>query len=80
MAYLHARLMADLAMLEDKLAGREFLLTSGPSIADISCSAYLFWLDQIGILEADLPNISRWLSTIRQLPNWQHPDLAMQSI
>ncbi|WP_293933017.1 glutathione S-transferase family protein [Iodobacter sp.] len=80
MTYLHARLLADLATLEDKLAGRDFLLASGPSIADISCSAYLFWLDQISIVETDWPNIKRWLSAIRQLPHWQSPNIAMQGI
>ncbi|AMC37056.1 glutathione S-transferase [Janthinobacterium sp. B9-8] len=77
MHYLMLRVQADLNMLNDKLATHEFLLESGPSIADISCSAYLFWLDQVGINVADYPNIKRWLAAICQLPGWSHPDTAM---
>jgi glutathione S-transferase len=77
MCYLQQRMLADLNTLNAKLAEGEFLLKSGPSIADISCSAYLFWLDQVGIDVADYPNIKRWLAAICQLPAWCHPDEAM---
>lgn len=77
--YLRQRALADLRALDDALAASEFLLPSGPTIADLSCSAYLFWLEQIGIAEVEYPHISRWLSKLRALPGWQHPDLAMQS-
>lgn len=77
MRYLKQRMLADLNTLNEKLAGTVFLLQSGPSIADISCSAYLFWLDQVGVNAADYPNIKRWLTSICQLPSWSHPDTAM---
>lgn len=77
-AYLRQRALADLQVLDQTLSASEFLLPSGATIADISCSAYLFWLAQIGIAEAEFPNIARWLSTLRALPGWLHPDLAMQ--
>lgn len=77
--YLNARALADLATLEQTLAGSAFLLASGPSIADISCSAYLFWLHQIGIAEDDYPHVARWLARLRALPGWVHPDQAMRA-
>ncbi len=77
MLYLHRRASADLATLEAFLKDRNFLLASGPTIADLSCSAYLHWLDQAGLSAADHPNVARWLTRIRALPGWQHPDRAM---
>jgi glutathione S-transferase len=79
MAYLRQRALADLATLEAALADTDFLLPCGPTIADISCSAYLFWLHQIGIEEDAFPNIQRWLNRLRALPGWLHPDAALQA-
>lgn len=76
--YLRKRAVADLHTLNSTLALTEFLLPSGPTIADISCSAYLFWLAQISIAEAEFPHIQRWLSSIRALPRWAHPGEAMK--
>lgn len=78
--YLRKRAIADLQVLDKSLVSSEFLLPSGPTIADISCSAYLFWLSQLGIEEADYPNIQRWLSSLRSLPRWTHPDQAMKPV
>lgn len=78
--YLRKRATADLQVLDISLASSEFLLPSGPSIADISCSAYFFWLSQLGIEEAEYPNIHRWLSSLRSLPRWTHPDEAMKPV
>ncbi|MFZ6749200.1 glutathione S-transferase family protein [Undibacterium sp. Ren11W] len=75
--YLRQRVLADLASLDAALFNQDFLLPSGPSIADISCSAYLFWLDQIAIAESEYPHLQRWLARLRALPHWQHPDVAM---
>lgn len=74
LAYLRARVLADLGTLNQYLAKTGFLLPSGFSIADISCSAYLFWLHQVTIEVANYPYISRWLDAIRALPHWVHPD------
>lgn len=79
LAYLHARASADLSTLDTFLEGRQFLVASGPTIADLSCSAYLHWLDQAGLPTIGHPNLTRWLDRIRALSGWQHPDRAMQS-
>ncbi|QJQ06813.1 hypothetical protein EJG51_014295 [Undibacterium piscinae] len=78
--YLRQRVLADLARLDAAVSAQDFLLPSGPSIADLSCSAYLFWLDQVGIDESAYPHLQRWLARLRALPHWQHPDLAMQAV
>jgi len=78
MAYLHARAGADLATLDAFLDDRQFLMPSGPTIADLSCSAYLHWLDQAGLSAIDHPNVARWLDRIRELPGWLYPDRAMR--
>jgi glutathione S-transferase len=78
LAFLRSRAIDDLQALDHTLSGTEFLLQSGPSIADISCSGYLFWLPQAGINAAEFPHIERWLSSIAALPGWVHPDVALR--
>ena len=78
LAYLRARAEADLKTLDSFLSTSEYLLASGPTVADVSCSAYLFWLSQVGISEAGYPNVRRWLSAMRSIPGWRHPDEALQ--
>jgi glutathione S-transferase len=78
-AYLRSRALADLQTLDEELSRTEFLLPSGPTVADLACSAYLFWLSQAGIAEAEFPHVARWLRSLRALPGWVHPDDAMKS-
>jgi glutathione S-transferase len=73
-AWLAARVTADLDRLEDELARREFLLGAALTVADIACCAYMFWPEQAGIDLAAWRNVSRWLAAIRAMPGWQHPD------
>lgn len=76
--FLRNRAVADLDTLNASLGASEYLLPSGPSIADISCSAYLHWLDQANVSVSEYPNVERWLRSLRHLPGWQHPDVALQ--
>jgi glutathione S-transferase len=77
-AYLRSRAEADLKTLDAFLSSSEYLLPSGPTVADISSSAYLFWLSQASLSEAKYPNVQRWLSSLRSLPRWCHPDEALK--
>ncbi|MFZ6657961.1 glutathione S-transferase family protein [Undibacterium sp. TJN19] len=77
LSFLRDRAINDLKVLDNTLANAEFLLPSGPSIADISCSGYLFWLSQTGIDAAEFLHIQRWLSSMSALPGWVHPDIAL---
>lgn len=75
--YLRKRALTDLATLNEHLTQNEFLLSSGISIADLSCSAYLYWLKQVNIETADYLHIKRWLHSISNTRGWQHPDIAL---
>lgn len=77
MHYLRQRVLADLQTLNTHLATTEYLVTSGLSIADLSCSSYLFWLHQVEIAENDYPNVQRWLNRIRETNGWRHPDASL---
>jgi glutathione S-transferase len=77
MSYLRDRVTADLQTLDAVLSRTTFLLPSGPTIADLSCSAYLFWLSQVDVAEDEYSHIARWLQSLRALPGWVHPDRAM---
>ncbi|WP_374298102.1 glutathione S-transferase family protein [Sphingomonas sp.] len=71
--WLRQRALADLGRLNDEFAKRQFLLGDFPTVADIACCGYLFWLDQAELDRDAWPNVSRWLSDISALPGWQHP-------
>ncbi len=71
--WLRARAVADLDRLNDEFAGRKFLLGDFPTVADIACCGYLFWLDQAELDRDAWPNVSRWLTDISALPGWKHP-------
>lgn len=75
--WLRERALADLATLNATLAHSTYLLPSGPSIADIACSAYLFWLPEAGLHASEFAHVSRWLDCLRALPGWVHPDTAL---
>lgn len=76
--YLAERARADLATLDRLLADGEFLLASGISIADLSCAAYLYWIDQAGLSLATHPNVRRWLQSIAACDGWKPPDEALR--
>jgi glutathione S-transferase len=79
LAFLRRRAQADLRTLDSFLSSSEYLLPSGLTVADISSSAYLFWLSQVGVSESDYPQIQRWLSALRTFPGWCHPDEALKA-
>lgn len=71
-AMLRARYDNDIARMDRELAdGRDFLLGDGPTIADLSMSAYLFWAEQA---QVEVPlHVAGWLQRISTLPGWRHP-------
>lgn len=60
------QLQADsgLARLDAHLAGREFMLECGYSLADISVFGYVHVLEEAGLMLADYPAISRWIAQV----------------
>ena len=81
-AWLERRTRADLQVLDATLAasaadGPWLLPGARPTIADLSCAAYLPWLHQAGLALEDWPAIGRWLAALAAEPGWQHPDTAL---
>jgi len=75
MGFLKARIDNNLAIVDQRLADRAFILGARPTIADISLCAYLYYPpEEFGF---DIPgthkNISAWLDRIKALPGWGHP-------
>ena len=76
--WLEQRALKDLAVLQRELAARDWILASGPTIADLSLSAYLFWAGEAGLdLPARWPAVAAWLDRIRALPGWQPAERLM---
>ncbi len=72
-AFLQGRLAAAYDVLDRRLAGRDWLVGDGPTIADLSCCGYLFYPEPFGFTRADWPRIDAWLGRIEALPGWKHP-------
>ena len=72
-AFLQGRLAAAYDVLDRRLAGRDWLVGDGPTIADLSCCGYLFYPEPFGFTRADWPHIDAWLDRIQSLPGWKHP-------
>ena len=72
-AFNQSRLKAAYQVLETHLAGRDWIVGDGPTVADFSCCGYLYYPEPFGFDRADWPNISAWLDRIAALPGWKHP-------
>ena len=59
---------AALAVLDAHLAGREFVVGGGPSIADLTLFAYISVAGDAGLVAP--PNVSAWLDRVRALPGF----------
>jgi glutathione S-transferase len=71
--FLQGRLKAAYAILDSHLAGRDWIVGQGPTIADLSCCSYLYYPEPFGLDRAAWPHIDRWLDRIAALPGWKHP-------
>ncbi|MEW6281631.1 MAG: glutathione S-transferase family protein [Candidatus Eremiobacterota bacterium] len=58
-------------VLNDHLAGREWLVGSKPTLADFSVGCFLMYKDAAGFPMADYPVISAWYSRLEQLDAWK---------
>ncbi|PKP73740.1 MAG: glutathione S-transferase [Alphaproteobacteria bacterium HGW-Alphaproteobacteria-6] len=72
-AWLAGRLRGAFAALDAHLAGRDWIVGDGVTIADLSCCGYLYYPEPFGFARAEWPNIDRWLGNIAALPGWMHP-------
>lgn len=76
--FLQGRLKAAYTVLNDHLAGRDWIVGGGPTIADLSCCGYLYYPEPFGFDRQDWPQIDAWLTRIAGLPGWKHPYDLMQ--
>lgn len=72
-AFLMGRAKAAMKILDQRLATRDWILGARPTIADLSCTGYLFFLDEIAVDIAETPHIAAWRDRVAALPGWRHP-------
>jgi len=77
-AFQQGRLKAAYGVLNDHLAGRDWIVGQGPTLADLSCCSYLYYPEPFGFSRADWPSIDAWLDRISALPGWKPPYDLMQ--
>ena len=77
--FFHARAEGAFKVLDAHLAGRDFVVSGHPTIADLSLCGYLFWPEQIGLDLETYPNIAAWLDRISALPGYKRPEELMPS-
>jgi glutathione S-transferase len=58
-------------VLNDSLKGRDYLLGSSVSLADMSIATILNYAELIGANLAEYPEIQRWFGNIQRLPAWE---------
>ena len=75
LAFFKGRIDGNLKIVDQWLAGRDFMLGQRPTIADLSLVAYLYYpAEEFGFdIAADHRNIAAWLGRIKALPGWKHP-------
>jgi glutathione S-transferase len=75
LAFLKGRIDGNLAIVNKRLTGRQFLVSDKPTIADISMTGYLYYpAEEFGFdIAKDYPAIGAWLERMRALPGWKHP-------
>jgi glutathione S-transferase len=71
--WLSGRAQAALKTLDAHLQDRDWMVGTGPTLADIACCGYLYYPEPFGFDRNQFPAISRWLDRIAALPGWKHP-------
>jgi glutathione S-transferase len=67
------QLQADrgLLRLDAHLAGRDFMLDNGYSVADIAIFGYVHVLEEAGLNMADYPAVSRWIAKVERTEGYR---------
>jgi glutathione S-transferase len=75
LAFLKGRIDGNLRIVDQRLAGRDFVQGQRPTIADLSLVAYLYYPpEEFGFdIAAEHKNIAAWLERIKALPGREHP-------
>ena len=74
-AWLRGRMDNAFGILDKHLAGRSWIVGDEPTIADFSCSGYVFYpFEESGYeIEGRFPNIAAWRERLKELPGWADP-------
>jgi glutathione S-transferase len=75
MAFLKGRVDGAYGVVDKHLAGREFLVGSGPTIADFSLSGYGFYPESESGLDlmSRFPAVAAWVERLKRVPGWADP-------
>ena len=75
LAFLKGRIDSNLAIVNERLSDRQFLISDRPTIADISMTAYLYYpSDEFGFdIAKNYPAIGAWLDRMKAINGWKHP-------
>jgi glutathione S-transferase len=75
LAFLKGRIDGNLAIVDQRLSSRDFVLGPRPTIADLSLVGYLYYPpEEFGFdIAAQHKNIAAWLGRMQALPGWKHP-------
>ena len=71
--FLQGRLAAAYRVLDTHLAGRDWIVGDGITVADLSCCSYLYYPEPFGFARSDWAHIDAWLDRIAAQPGWKHP-------
>lgn len=72
-AFHAARGRSAMKVLERHLTGRDWVVGTGPTVADFSLCGYLYYPEPFGFTRAEWPAVDAWLARISALPGWKHP-------
>ncbi len=75
LAFLKGRIDGNLAIVNKRLTGRQYLVGDKPTIADISMTGYLYYpAEEFGFdIAKEHSAIATWLDRMKALPGWKHP-------
>lgn len=71
--FVKSRAAAALAVLDQHLAGRDWIVGDALSTADLSCVGYMYFTDEYDFDWHGVPNLVAWRDRISALPGWKHP-------
>jgi len=75
MAFLKGRIEGAYGVVDKHLAEREFLVGSGPTIADFSLCGYVFYPEnESGLdLRSRFRGVAAWVERLKRVPGWGDP-------
>jgi len=78
--FFEKRTLAALQVADQRLTDNQFITGKQATIADISMSGYVYFLDEARIDIAGFPALASWRERMQELPDWGHPyDLMPKS-